>query len=257
METYLHLVIILNFLVEFCLILGTNRISGGVLALKKAALAALVGTAFSAGALLPGFEFLGNVLWHMVSLTLVAVIAFGWNWDSLRKGAVFVFLEMALGGITCGVANGGFWTMVLSAVVIYVLCVVGFQGKDGQKQYVPVQICHRGKKISLMALLDTGNTLRDPVSGIPVMVVDSDVAEKLLGLDADALLDPIRTMASCGYPGLRLIPYTAIGKPSGMMLGLRVDELQIGGKHSEMIIAFAPQRIGQGRPYQALAGGFV
>ena len=257
MKIYLDLVIILSFLVELCLVLGTNRIAGCSLGLKRAALASLVGTAFSVGSLLPGFQFLGNVLWHIVSLVLMSVIAFGWHWDALRRGAVFVFLEMALGGITRGLMNGGFWAMALGAVAIYLLCVVGFQGKPGQQHYVPVQIIHRGKTISLMALVDTGNTLRDPVSGDSVLIVDADVAWRLLSLDTQQLMHPIETISNCAYRGLRLIPYQSVGQPSGMLLGLRVEQLWIDGKRTDMIVAFAPQNIGLGKPYQALAGGRV
>ena len=257
MESYLNLVIILNFLVEICLVLGTNRISGCSLGVKRATLAALVGTAFSIGCLLPGFQFLGNVFWHMVSLVLVSVIAFGWHWDALRRGAIFVFLEMALGGITKGLMNGGFWAMGLGAVAIYLLCVVGFQGKPGQQHYVPVQIIHRGKTVSLMALVDTGNTLRDPVSGDAVLIADADVAWRLLSLDTQQLMHPIETISTCAYPGLRLIPYQSVGQSSGLLLGLRVEQLWIDGKRTEMILAFAPQNIGQGKPFQALAGGLV
>ena len=130
MENYLILVVILRFLVELCLVLGTNRISGCTLGLKRSAMAALVGTAFSVGSLLPGFRFLGNVLWHMVSLILMSVIAFGWHWDALRRGAIFVFLEMALGGITSNLTGGGFWTIALGTVAIYLLCMVGFQAQS-------------------------------------------------------------------------------------------------------------------------------
>lgn len=256
MENYLILVVILRFLVEFCLVLGTNRISGCTLGLKRSAMAALVGTAFSVGSLLPGFRFLGNVLWHMVSLVLMSVIAFGWHWDALRRGAIFVFLEMALGGITSSLTGGGFWTIALGTVAIYLLCMVGFQGKPGQ-HYVTVQICHRGKAVSFMALVDTGNTLRDPVSGEAVLIVDADIAWRLISLDVYQLAHPIETISAGVYPGLRLIPYQSVGQPSGMLLGMRAEKLLIDGKCSEMILAFAPQEIGRGKPFQALAGGLV
>lgn len=108
-----------------------------------------------------------------------------------------------------------------------------------------------------MALIDTGNTLRDPVTGLPVLVADSDAAGKLLNLSSKELQHPVETLSSGKYAGLRLIPYSAVGQPSGLMLGLRVDQLVVDGRQMEMLVAFAPQRIGQGRSFQALAGGMV
>lgn len=257
MEIFLDIVIILNFLVDFLLILGTNRISGCPLAMKRSAVAACVGAAYAAGCTLPGFHFLGNGLWRVVCLALMSVIAFGWHFDAFRRGVLFVFLSMALGGIALGLGNGGFWAIVMGAVGVCLLCMLGFRGKPGQQHYVPVYISHGGKSIQLMALQDTGNTLRDPVSGAAVLVVDADAAQKLLCLTQYQLMHPVETVVCGAYQGLRLIPYSAVGNSGGMLLGLRVEQLLINGKKENMIVAFAPQRIGRGKPYQALAGGIV
>lgn len=257
MEIYLDIVFILNFLVDFLLIMGTNSISGYPLAAGRAAMASLAGAGYAAVCVVPGFEFLSGGFWRIVSFFFMSVAAFGWNYDAIRRGALFVFLSMALGGIALGIGNGGFWAIVMSAVGVCLLCVLGFPRRPGQQHYVAVQILHGGKRASLTALLDTGNTLRDPVSGWPVLVADQLVAEKLLALSADQLLHPIETIASRRYPGLRLIPYSAVGQSAGMLLGLRVEHLMVNGKKENMIVAFAPQKIGKGRPYQALAGGMV
>lgn len=257
MEIYLDLVVILNFLVDFLLILGTNRISGHSPGVKKAALASLLGAVYAAGCILPGFHFLTNTLWRIISLALMSLIAFGWDVSALRRGVLFVFLSMAMGGLAMGFGNGGFWPVIMAALLVCLLCRLGFGGRPGQQQYIPVSILHNGKTIQLTALVDTGNTLRDPVSGIPVLVVDAQAAQKLLSLTEDQLMHPIETVASGKISGLRLIPYSAVGQSAGMLLGLRVQRLIINGKQEKMIVAFAPQRIGQGRAYQALAGGYV
>ncbi len=257
MEIYLDLVVILNFLVDFLLILGTNRLSGCPLGAKRAAAAGLLGALYAAGCIVPGFCFLSNGLWRFVCLVLMSLIAFGWNKDALRRGVLFVFLSMALGGIALGLGSGGFWAIIMGAIGVCLLCLLGFQGKPGQQYYVPVHITHEGKSVNLMALVDTGNTLRDPVSGTDVLVVDSDVGEKLLSLTSYQLAHPVETLAKNVCPGLRLIPYHAVGQSAGLLLGLRVEKVTVNGKKANVMIAFAPQRIGQGKPYQALAGGLV
>lgn len=257
MEIYLDIVVILNFLVDFLLILGANRLSGYPMGVKRAAAAALLGAAYAAGCVLPGFAFLGSTFWRLVSLGLMSMVAFGWDLSALRRGVLFIFLSMALGGIAMGLSNGGFWAMVMAAVMVCLMCILGFGGRPGQQQYVPVAITHNGRTVHLTALVDTGNTLRDPVSGKPVLVVDAQAAEKLLCLTEAQLQHPVDTLAAAASPGLRLIPFTAVGCSAGMLLGLRVQHLQINGKREDMIVAFAPQKIGQGKNYQALAGGTV
>lgn len=257
MEIYLDAIVILNFLVDFLLILGTNRISGHSFGVKRAAAGALIGAAYAAGCVLPGFQFLSSTLWRMVSLALMSLIAFGWDISALRRGILFFFLSMALGGIAMGFGNGGFWAIVMGAMGVCLLCILGFREQSFQQHYVAVTITHGGRTVNLTALVDTGNTLRDPVSGIPVLVVDEVAAEKLLDLTCRQLEHPVETLASGNYPGLRLIPYTAVGQSAGILLGLRVERLIINGKDAQMVVAFAPQKIGQGRPYQALAGGSI
>ncbi len=254
MEVYLDLLLLLNFLVDLLLLLGTNCLAGHPMGWKRAVPAALLGAAYAAWCVLPGFAFLGNFLWRLVSLALMSIIAFGISQSGLRRGVLFVFLSMALGGIALGLDRGGFLSIVLSAGGVCFLCLVGFRGRAGQQRYIPVTIHYGGQCVSLTALVDTGNTLRDPVSGRPVLVVEGAVAARLLPLSREQLESPVETLATMKVPGLRLIPYRAVGQSAGLLLGLRPDAVEADGKHSEYIVAFAPQALGQGQ-YQALAGG--
>ena len=257
MKIYLDMAILLNFIVDFLLILGTNRMSGYPFDVKKAIAASGVGALYAAGCLIPGFSFLGNGFWRIVSLLITALIAFGCDMMAVRRGILFFFLSMALGGVAIGLGNGGTASAFLGAIGVCLLCVLGFPGKLGQQHYIPIQIIHKGREISLTALVDTGNTLRDPISGQAVLVVDADVGEQLLGLSLHQLAHPVETVGCGKYEGLRLIPYSAIGQSGGLLLGIRVEKLLINGKLEHAIVAFAPQHIGHGRPYQALAGGSI
>ncbi len=254
MQVYLDLLMLLNFLVDLLLIMGTNRLSGHALGCKRAVPAAVLGGIYAGACVLPGFGFLGGFLWRVVSLGLMSVIAFGYSQSGLRRGVLFVFLSMALGGIALGLGGGGFWSLVLAASGVCFLCLVGFRGRAGAQRYVPISICYGGRTLGLTALWDTGNTLRDPVSGDPVLVVEAAIAEKLLPLSPEQLAHPVETMASVKMPGLRLIPYSAVGQSAGLLLGIRPDRVEVEGKEMEYIIAFAPQSLGHGQ-YQALAGG--
>ena len=251
MEIYLDVLMLLNFLVDLLLLVGTNRLSGHSPGCRRALPAAVLGGIYGGVCLLPGFLFLGGLLWRLVFLGLMSVMAFGLD---LRRGFLFVLLSMALGGLTSLLNRGGFWALVLSAGAIAGLCLVGFRGKVGVQRFVPVTICCGGRTASVTALVDTGNTLRDPISGKPVLVVDENVAGKLSALTRAQLRDPIATLSQCPGPGYRLIPFSAVGSPGGMLLGLRPDSLHVDGREAEYIIAFAPQLLGAGR-YQALAGG--
>ena len=251
MEIYLDVLMMLNFLVDLLLLVGTNRLSGHPPGAKKALPAALLGGIYGGVCLLPGLAFLGGLFWRCVFWGLMSLVAFGWD---LGRGFLFVLLSMALGGMVSLLNQGGFMALVLSAGAITGLCLLGFRGKVGAQRFVPVTISCGGKTASVTALVDTGNTLRDPVSGKPVLVVDETVAGEISALTQAQLRNPIATLSQYPGCGYRLIPYSAVGCPGGMLLGLRPDSLHVNGREREYIVAFAPQRLGSGR-YQALAGG--
>ncbi len=255
MEVYLDLVMILNFLVDFLLLLGTNRLSGFPLSAKRCALSALLGSVYSGACMLPGFRFLGNTLWRMVSLLLMATIAFGWNRSMLKRGGVFVLLSMALGGIALSFGKGDFLALILAACVVYVLCRLAFGEAVGAREYVPITLTYGGNTERLIALRDSGNTLRDPVTGEQVLIISGEIARRLTGLTAQQLGAPLETLIQHPIPGLRLIPYRAVGQGSSMLLAMRFEKVKIGSQVQSAIVAFAPEGLGEGQMFQALTGG--
>lgn len=253
---YLDLVILLNFLVDFLLLFGTNRLAGYPASVGRTAGAAALGGIYGGVCLIPGFSFLGNTCWRLVFLGLMAVIAFGWNRSALRRGVMFVLLSMALGGIALGFGSGGWLMLIGAAAGVALLCAVAFRDKPGARQYLQAELTYGKQKKHLTALCDTGNTLRDPITGGNVLVVGADVAWELLGLTDAQLAAPIETLTAARIPGLRLIPYRAVGQPGGMLLAIKIDSVRIGGKGCDPIVAFAPHKLGN-EGYQALAGGVI
>lgn len=257
MYLYLDLVGALNFLVDFLLILGTNRLTGFPPDFPRSAAAAGLGGVYGAACLLPGFSFLGNLLWRISCLCLIAVIAFGWNQSAFRRGAVFLLLSMALGGIALELGQGRITMLILSVLLMWLLCSICFRGSVGNQEYIPVRLCWEDREMRIIALKDTGNTLSDPLTGEQVLVAGADIGEKLLGLTIHQLLNPVETLTSGKISGLRLIPYHAVGQTGSMLLAVRFQNAQIGNRKVKPLVAFAPQTIAKGEMYQMLAGGGI
>ncbi len=256
MTVYLDLVILLNFLVDGLLLVGANRLTGYPSGWRRCTLSALLGGIYAGICMLPGWRFLGDILWRIVSLAAMAFIAYGWNMSALRRGTVFVLLSMALGGMAIGLGTSDLTSLILSAAGIAFLCVSGIRSPLGIDRYQRVELQWQGKKITMTALVDTGNTLRDPITGEGVLVVGMDVGMQL-GISREMICDPITAMAKGSIPGARLIPYRAVGKPGGMLLMIRLEQVRLGGRTISPMVAFAPEQIGRNEGYQALAGGTV
>lgn len=240
----------LNFLVDFLLLLASDRMAGHPAAPGRKALAAGLGAVYSGACLLPGFLFLAGWVWRGVFLGLMAGTAFGWSVSGLRRGLVFLVLSMSLGGAALGAG------LIPAAAGLWLACRFGLRGL-GQQRFVPVTLRYRGRELKQLALQDTGNSLWDPLTGEQVLVAGAGAARTLLDLTPEQLTDPVQTLADAGVPGLRLVPYRAVGQPGGMLLALRLPGSMIGKRRTDPLVAFAPQELGGGEGYQMLTGGAV
>ena len=255
MRIYLDLVLMLNFGVDLLLILGTNRLCGFPPAIGRASAAAAAGAVYAAGAMLPGFSFLSSGLWRLVFLGLMGLVAFGMNRSAWKRTGILVLLSMAMGGVALGLEKADIPGLLLSAGAVWILSRIGFGGSVGGKQYIPITVRYEDRSASVIALMDTGNSLRDPISGEQVLVLGPEMAARLLGLTAEQLRHPLETLVT--RPGLRLIPYNGVGQPGGMLLAKRFDDVTLGQRRCGALIAFASDPIGRGQVYQALAGGSI
>lgn len=251
MVVYLDGVMGLNFLVDWLLLLGVNRLTGHPPGAGRAAWGAALGGGYAGMCMVPGFQFLASGLWRTVSLGMVTVAAFGTDRSAFRRGVLFVLLSMALGGLVVSLDLGRISGIVFSAGVLAVLCRMGFRGEIGQI-LIPVTIIHRGTRVDLLALRDTGNTLRDPLTGEAVLIAGPEVAGELLGVGRKELSDPAALAALVS--GLRLIPYRAVGTDQGLLPCVMCDCVRIGKREGKRVVAFASQSF-PGGEYQAVTGG--
>lgn len=253
MVVYLDGVIGLNFLVDWCLLLGVNRLAGYRGGVGRAAAGAALGGGYAGMCIVPSFSFLSSTIWRVVSLGLMSAAAFGMNRGALRRGILFVLLSFALGGLVMSFDTGDFGGLVLCAGSLALLCHLGFQGKGNPGHIVDVKVSYHGREVFLRALVDTGNTLRDSVTGETVLIADGLCAWELTGMTRQHLLSPVQTLTEMRDIPLRLIPYRAVGK-EGMLLALRCDKVTVDGQEAGRIVAFSPEGFASGE-FRALTGG--
>lgn len=246
-------VALIGFGVNVLILLEACRLCGDRIPWLRLLLAATVGGLYSGLCLVPGLRFLSNPFWYAVSVVSTALICWGLRRSTLRRGAVFAVLRLALEGIAQGIGRGGAISLLLAAAGLGVLCIFGFRGHASIGKYVPVEISRGDTRLHLTALRDTGNTLRDPVTGEAVLVIGAQAAQALTGLSREQLRSPVDSVGT--IPGLRLVPYSTVGEKSGLMLALKFPNVKIGKWKGSSLVAFAPE--GLGGEYDALTGGTV
>ena len=249
---YIDILMLLNFAVDLLLLLAADRLCGYSGGWKRRILAAVLGGIYGGVCILPGMEWIGGFWGRLISLGLISGVAFGLRQDAIRRGVMFVFFSMALGGIALTFGVGGFWMILMGAAVVVLMCLFGLRGKVGSK-YIPVTIRGERGSVDFLALHDTGNTLVDPISGQQVLVASAGIAMKLLGIAAAELKDPVGLMGKVS--GIRLIPYQGVGTEGSLLPARRFEEVTIGNKHGSCLVAFVPHELGKGEAYEALTGG--
>ena len=255
MVVYVDLVFGMNFLVDLLLILGTNRLCGFPPGMARAAAAAALGGIYGATVMIPNLFFLRSTLWRLVFLALIGLLAFGMNSSAWKRTGIFVLLSMAMGGIALGLDRRGIPALLLSATSVWVLSRIGFGGSVGGKEYIPITVSEGNRSALVIALKDTGNGLRDPITGEQVLILGPEAAQKLLDLKPDVLKRPLEAIQA--YPGLRLIPYSAVGQPGSFLVAKRFEQVKVMNRPCSALVAFAPETIGKGQAFQALAGGGI
>ena len=89
----------------------------------------------------------------------------------------------------------------------------GRKREKEQAGYCEVVLRGAEETLRIHALIDSGNTLTEPISGAPVSVLDARIFDRLWPE---------------GLPGFRAIPYHSVGKKSGILKGYLVPQIMIG-----------------------------
>ena len=280
---YVDTLFLLNGIIDYLLLLAAARLAGEPLRRLRFGAAAALGGAYAVAIFLPGMSFLAGPWCKLASCVLMLVVAYGGSRRLLRQGLIFVALACALGGgvVAIGLLDGRSLSLgsgvfyssldlkmvLLSAAVCYVVLTAVFQ-RIGRHNSLTGELLQAelrlGKRTAeFTALVDTGNTLTDPVSGRPVMVAEGDSVSGLFPEcrrpRAADHMDPAGAMARLGtgeWKGrFRLLPYRAVGVDRGLLLALKVDSLNLGGKErGPLLVALSPTPVSDGGGYRALIG---
>jgi stage II sporulation protein GA (sporulation sigma-E factor processing peptidase) len=122
------------------------------------------------------------------------------------------------------------------------------------------------KEIFVEALLDTGNQLTDPVTQKPVIILGTKVLKgyvpekvlKAVGSNEDNRITSLGEGLEAEWVRrLRLINFNSVGKKQGLMLGLRVDYIEVRTekkkiRSEDIVIGLIDGVLNKSGKYQAL-----
>lgn len=281
---YADLLFLINFSMDFLCFYISSAILHRRMSAIRALLASVFGGVYSVAVL---FAYLvppfGLVCDATACLLMCVAVFVGKNVTVgrfLLSCATYVGVSAALGGMMTALFNllntlelpldvlksdaEGIpvWLFALLAAFSGAATLMGgrfFRAKQSERS-ARVEILYGGRRAELFAVCDTGNLVRDPISGRSVVVADLSSLRPLL---PEALIRAVRENNATYLSelpdevarGLHIIPTRSVGGTS-VLFALRPDGMQVtgsDGKPHEIDALFAPAPIGSSaKGYQAL-----
>ena len=160
---------------------------------------------------------------------------------------------------------------IIGGVIGFIITQIAFKinkNKLNTKNTIfDIQIYYEDKTINIKALLDSGNMLKDPVSEIPVIIIEKEIMYKIIPKN---ILDYIEKImkgdeAEENYDiqnyisKIRMVPFMSIGKENGMLVGIRLDKIKIQTEdidveRKDVIAGIYDKKITKDNKYNALIG---
>lgn len=225
---YIDSIFLINFVMDLFLLTLTVK------SLKNTATFAriLTGSLIGAGGyclviLLPHISYPVKVALGMIPTTVVMLKA-GCNVKGVRQlcrgmGYLFTY-SFLLGGFILFLRNNvplfkkkelSVWLILLAGYFGFQICIWGIRNykKAVGNHFCEVEMAGDKEPITVLGLVDTGNGLRDPVSGKEVAVLEEEVWRKMTWAKREEKY--------------KAIPFHSIGKSHGIMDGYEVNRIVV------------------------------
>lgn len=291
MTIYIDIVLIENLIMNY-IILFTTAV---VLKIKvnhiRLILASLLGAGYSIIAYMGIIKVYSSIILKIILSVLIIYIAF--NPQNIKKMCkdllLFYLVSFVFGGAAFALIyiikpqnilmkNGLFLgtytlkTVMLGAVVAFCIIIGTFaiiKNKISKKDmFCEIEILINQKKIKTKAIIDTGNMLKEPITNVPVIVVEHILLYSCMPKE---ILNNLKEIMGGDFKNipcdiqekyiskLKLIPFSSLGKQNGMLIGIRPEYVKVITDEQEkinknVIIGIYEKSLTKKGEYQALIG---
>jgi stage II sporulation protein GA (sporulation sigma-E factor processing peptidase) len=291
-ETYVYADVILleNLIMNYLILWSTAKLTRYNYSRLKLLIASVLGAAYALLSYLPGYSYLFSFTMKVLFSILIIIIAYtpAYFHLLLKLTGVFYIVSFVFGGAAFGLfyfinglslTNNGisfikdFPVKILVVAVIAAYFIVRYSWDyiqhriKRERLIVRVEMLFDKKSLSMDALVDTGNSLKDPLTNAPVMITDYNIVKELLPVDIQKIFEQngendlnaiaeIMTVSKWATR-FRLIPFKSLGRENGMLIGFKPDEITILDDMrkihlTNIIVAIYRKKLSQDGEYNAL-----
>lgn len=263
-EVYLDVVFAVNFILDFIILLLERRISRKNISINRVFLGAFVGAGLMCViVLIPQLNYIIYLCFsYFISSALIVFVTFRPKKviELIKLTLLLYMIAILLGGIIftlyyytrvgLGLNNllnssliGGLDLQMLLmfvclAIVIWMIFInIFFKLMNVSKNIYEVGLFYHDVELKISGLLDTGNTLYDPISQWPVIIGEIDILKPYFNEEHFLIL---KQMVSNVYDiqsiekikkqiglNVRWIPFTSLGNDNGMLIGIVLDKVVV------------------------------
>lgn len=289
-EVYGEFLFLENFLMNFIILDITSyfgKYQGGKF---KIVIGAVVSALYSFIIFFPSLHFMLTFFMKFTISMFIIVITFTPNKfkEFLKYLSVFYLTTFIFGGAAFGffyftnfdslISNGIFYTnnftiriLLYSVAIAYILILISINlikykiSKETLLRQITIEFDNKKKEIQ--GLIDTGNSLADPISKFPVVIVEyeaikdilPDSIKEIFSNNKFSKLDNVMDVLgnSNWINRFRVIPYTSLGKTNGMLIGFKPDNVELINEGeiisiNKIIIGISIHQLSQNGDYRAL-----
>lgn len=270
MVYYIEYVFLENFIIDFILLFITGKLIKRIIIFKRLIVASLIGALYVILAIYSGREFMTYFIVKFSISVLMIIVAFDSKGILMNIRVIICFYITSL--IMAGIMTALYITYdKLTVNAIGMSIFAGYAGlhfffkeikdrisKHNYKRMV--SICIGNKTKVIQAYIDTGNSLTDPVTNKPVMVVNIECLRDILGEDICArIMDFYQNnnyenlIKENENINLRVIKYNTISSKNENMVCIVPDKIEIINNNIKIdaIIGIHPKKISN-EDYDAL-----
>ena len=259
MTVYLDIVFLENVIINFIILYTTGIISKSKIKYWKILIGSLVGAIYSIIYYISNLKIYSNVIIKIIlSIVIIYIVFNSRNPKTLLKQVLLFYLvSFIFGGVSIaiiymvdtqnitirnGVLIGNYTikTIFIGVIVGFIITIIAFnfiKTKISKKDLIcDICITLDEKQIETTAMIDTGNLLKEPITNIPVIVMEHTLfydiipkeilnnIENILGGDLSKIPEEIQRKY---LNRLKVIPFSSLGKQNGMLLGIKAENLKI------------------------------
>ena len=255
-------------------------------------LSSIIGSIYAIIVYLNIMQIYANIFSKIILSIVMVYVAFNpKNFKQLSKQVlIFYLVSFIFGGCTFAliyfikpenvIINNGVFVgtypikvTLIAGTLAFIITQIAFKINrsklNSKNTFFNIEIFYEDKILKVKALLDSGNMLKDPISELPVVIVEKEKIEEIIPKDflnyienilgGDTKREYKDNNIQEYLSKVRMVPFMSIGQENGMFTGIRLDKIRINTEDinvekNNAIVGIYDKKLTKDNKYNALIG---